>query len=265
MEPGIYPTMSNAEYHAITDHVSNSYLSRLSICPAAAKVPQEETPAMALGKAFHSYVLDGEDAFYGAFAVAEDIDRRTKAGRAAFEAFSAKNKGKEIITRADLDKIVGMDAAIKAHPVARNLLAGGMNEVSIFWVDPFSGLPCKARPDHIFDAVLVDLKKTRDASEHGFRNSILRYGYHRQAAFYCDGMTKLTGKRHDTFAFIAVEDVPPYRIGVYTLSEGFMDYGRNDYQFLMARESRCRASNEWPNYTSAEVTELELPRYLAAS
>jgi hypothetical protein len=264
MEPGIYPTMTHAEYHAVADHVSNSYLSRLNICPAAAKVPQTETPAMLFGKAFHSYVLDGEDAFYGAFAVI-DIDRRTKAGKAAFEAFCEAHKGKDIIARADLETILGMDAAIKTHPVARNLLDGGMNEVSIFWVDPFSRLPCKARPDHIFENVLVDLKKTRDASERGFTRSIITYGYHRQAAFYCDGMTKLTGKRHDTFAFIAVEDTPPHRIGVYTLSEGFMDFGRNEYQFLMARESRCRADNEWPNYTSAEVTELELPRYLAAS
>ena len=207
------------------------------------------------------YVLDGGCLLQGVRGAV--MDRRTKVGKAAFEVFSQVNKGKDVHS-GDLDTIVGMNAAIKAHPVARNLLAGGMNEVSIFWVDPFSGLPCKARPDHIFDAVLVDLKKTRDASEHGFRNSILKYGYHRQAAFYCDGMTKLTGKRHDTFAFIAVEDVPPYRIGVYTLSEGFMDYGRNDYQFLMARESAAeRATNGRTIQRGSDG--MELPRYLAAS
>jgi hypothetical protein len=77
-------------------------------------------------------------------------------------------------------------------------------------------------------------------------------------------MKKVTGEPYDIFCFIAVEDKEPYKVGVFTLSQGFIEAGRSDYQRLINIESRCRAANFWPNYNSAEVTELEPPRYLAA-
>ena len=266
MENGIYPDISHKEYHSMIDRISNSYLSRLAKCPAAAKVPVEETPAMTFGRALHSFILDGPVAFGSDVCVLPEINRRTNAGKALYEQIQKENDGKAIITEEDLQSIIEMDRSVKAHPVAKQLIGNGTTEVSVFWDDPFSGLQCKARPDLIPGAIrntLIDLKSTRDASLHGFQRSVTGFGYHRQAAFYLDGMTKASGDVYDLFAFIAVETYEPYRTEVYTLSPTFIERGRTDYQMLITIENKCRHAGEWPNYQSATVTELEMPRYMA--
>lgn len=262
--PSIHHDMSHAEYHALEGYVSNSYLSRLNICPAAAKVKQEETEAMMIGTAFHSFVLDGMTAFSRDVAVLPDINRRTNAGKEEYAAFLAANEGKAIITADDLKSITEMDKAIKSHPFARNIIAEGSNEVSIFWEDPFSGLLCKARPDKTpGKKVLVDLKSVKDASPGGFLKSVFSYGYARQAAMYLDGMNKATGEDYDIFAFIVVEKKEPFKTAVYTLSPALIEYGRNDYHRLMMVEIHCREKETWPSYTDGEAIELELPKWAA--
>ncbi len=218
---------------------------------------------MTLGTAFHAFILDGLESFEQTVVILPEINRRTNAGKAEYEAFMESHKNYTIISSDDLEAIKAMDASVKAHPMASRLISVGKNEVSIFWIDPFSGLPCKARTDKATGkGALIDLKKTKDASPYGFRQSVLKYGYHRQNAFYLDGMTKATGEPYDLFAFICVEDHEPFRVEVYTLSEEFVNYGRQDYQRLVTLESRCRQENHWPNFTNADVTELELPKYL---
>ena len=107
MIEGIYPNISHREYHAI-EAVSNSYLSRLSRCPKAAKIAQEETPAMIFGSAFHSLLLEGQEAFGKRFAVAPKIDKRTKQGNEDWLLFAEQNVGKSIITKDDYDKMCEM-------------------------------------------------------------------------------------------------------------------------------------------------------------
>ncbi len=263
IENGVYHDLSHSDYHKMTDRISNSYLSRLDKCPAAARVKQEETPAMTFGRAFHSFILDGMAAFSKDVLVLPEINRRTNAGKEEYQAFITNNPDKAIITAEDLQAIIEMDKSVKAHPLAKNLIGTGTNEVSVFWDDPFSGLPCKARPDKVpGQNTLADLKKTRGASAHSFQRSIIDFGYHRQAAFYLDGMQKATGDNFDLFAFIAVEDSEPYRVEVYTLSQDFIDYGRLEYRRLINIENQCRQKGEWPNFTSAEATEIELPKYI---
>jgi hypothetical protein len=266
MENGIYYDISHDEYHSIMDRISNSYLSRLNDCPAAARVAQKETDAMRFGRALHCYCLDGIKAFDENIAIEPEVNKRTKDGQAIIAKFQAENSGKTIITKDEFQIIVSMYDSIKEHPIAAQLIGSGTNEVSIFWNDPFSGMPCKARPDIVpndIHGILIDLKKTRDASRYGFQRSIVSFGYHRQAGFYLDGMRCVTEKQYDVFAFIAVEDKEPYRVEVYTLSPEFIDRGRTEYQMLINLENKCRQCGKWPNYQNSEVTEIEMPRYMA--
>ncbi|MHB8123131.1 MAG: PD-(D/E)XK nuclease-like domain-containing protein [Desulfuromonadaceae bacterium] len=266
MENGIYYDIPHATYHGTTDRVSNSYLSRLNDCPASAKVPQKETDAMTFGRALHCYCLDGMAAFLKEVAIEPEVNKRTNAGKEELAIFQEANKGKAIITAEDLKTIGAMSGSIKAHPMASQLIGCGTNEVSVFWKDAFSDLLCKCRPDIIpgeIQRTLIDLKKTRDASPHGFQRAITSFGYHRQAAFYLDGMNAITQGGYDVFAFIAIEDAEPYRVEVYTLSPTFVERGRSEYQYLINIERRCREAGKWPNYQNAEVTEIEMPRYMA--
>ena len=57
----------------------------------------KSTPAMVFGDAVHTYILEN-DIFKSRFAVAPNVDRRTKVGKAKFNEFQSTLKGHEIIT-----------------------------------------------------------------------------------------------------------------------------------------------------------------------
>ena len=84
--------MTNAEYHA-TSAVSKSDLDLIAKSPAhyteAKNAPKEQTASMLLGSVAHKLVLE-QDKFEEDFAIAPDVDRRTKAGREQWAEF-AKN------------------------------------------------------------------------------------------------------------------------------------------------------------------------------
>ena len=120
---------------------------------------------------------------------------------------------------------------------------------------------CKIRPDKLpGNGICVDIKTTDDASPEGFSKSCANYGYHIQAAFYLEGLTRITGEQHDTFVFIAVEKTPPYGIGVYYASHDFIAKGRELMGKALDIYSECLKTNLWPCY-SAEAKELNLPRW----
>lgn len=266
LEPGIYRNIPSHFYHNGVDAISNSYLSRLAKCPAAAKVPQEETAALLFGRACHSFVLEGEDAFFNEFAVAPKCDRRTKDGKAAFAEFETANVGKSVITTDDFAMIFAMGASVKAHPFAKQLLAEGVSEQTVIWEDEETGLMCKCRPDRTPSGnrgVLVDLKTTTDASERSFLNSVIKYGYCRQASHYIQGINAGIGRTdYDAFAFIAVEKEAPFRCEVYILDDAFLEYGANERMRLLRLEKQCRKNNYWPAFTNAGAQDLYKPLWL---
>jgi len=264
---GIFPDISHAEYH--TDHsaVSNSYLGKLAKCPASAKLPQEETPALLFGRAVHSYILEGPDAFYAQFSVfPKYIDRRTKDGKQEYLYFIEANKGKDVISEDDFGTIAAMTDSVIRHPFACKLLSEGRSEQSVYWIDKENGIYCKCRPDRIPDGdhgVIVDLKTTTDARPKQFLSSVMSYGYARQAGMYLEGFNAVTNRKVDAFIFIAVEKTAPYMVATYTLSDTFVEYGKIKFHNLLNLEKTCRENDEWPSYQDAELQELELPNWAA--
>ena len=265
LPPGIYPDIPHDVYHAMHGYVSNSYLSRLNKCPAAAKVPQEDTPALLFGRAVHCYVLEGEEEFFKQFCVAPAVNKRTNGGKAEWAEFCAANPGKGVITADEMRQLTFMREAVYQHPFARMVLADGKSEQTVIWADSATGIKCKCRPDRIPSngaGVLVDLKTTTDAGEYGFGRSVANYGYARQAAMYLDGINAASGSDFDAFVFVAVEKEPPYRVEVYELDPEFIEWGRMDYQRLLQIEAQCREQGEYPNRQSNEMITLYKPKYL---
>lgn len=268
LNPGIYSDVSHNAYHSLP-YVSNGYMGNLDKCPAAAKVPQEDTTVFAFGRACHCLVLEGEEAFIKEFAVAPKCDKRTKEGKAIFAAFEADLNGHSIITIEEFESIQNMRRAVHMHPFASQLLGDdGLSETTIIWDDPETGLRCKCRPDrnpHNINHVLLDLKTTTDASAEGFSRSCIKFGYARQAAWYLEGMAQATGEpwsMDGIFAFIAVEKTAPFRVEVYTLDANFMAYGRLQCRTLLDIEVECRKSNYWPAWKYLEAQQLVLPGWL---
>lgn len=264
MTPGLYTDISAKDYHSLPiEIVSNSYLSRLDKTPAHTRVKQEETPALIVGRAVHSYILEGPEAFFKEFAVPPSVDRRTKEGKGIWSQFQFEHADKTLIPEEDFVTITEINDSVRNHPTAGFWLSNGISEQTAIWQDEETGLLCKCRPDrNPLNGVLLDLKTTEDASEYAFGRSVQNYGYARQGAFYTEGISKATGEKHDAFAFIAVEKKAPYRCEVYVLAPEYLSWGWTQVHRLLRTEKECRDKNRWPHYQVAGASDLLLPSYL---
>jgi hypothetical protein len=197
-------------------------------------------------------------------------DGKVRNGK-AWDAFKAEHAHREILTAAAYDEAIAISAAVKRHPLARPLLTGGRAELSVLWTHtpsvsgqllPSYQVACKGRLDYLLGGEgepIVDLKATRDASPEGFGRQAWSFRYDAQAAFYVDGVAAVTGKRRP-YVLIAVEETPPYAVGVYQVPDVILAGGRELYTNLLERVAECRAKDSWPDY-GEQVRELELPRW----
>jgi len=212
--------MDNNDYHA-HPAISKSHLDQVARSPLhywaryldPNRVTIEPTPAMAIGSAVHTHVLE-LDQWDSQYAIApESIDRRTKMGKAEWEVFTTAATGRTVLSRADADLVMRMGHAVYSHPAAAMLLnMPGKAETTHMWTDAATGIQCKCRPDWLTDdgSLIIDLKTTDDASPAGFRKSIANWRYHVQAAWYLNGIEQATGTRPDQFIFLCVEKRAPF-------------------------------------------------------
>ena len=261
--------MTEAEYRA-SEGISRSELWRIRESPEKFRWyrehPEEPTPALIFGAAVHKMLLEPED-FGTEFAVAPVCDRRTKDGKEAYNAFLTAAEGKAIITAEDYAKAAEMiQAALEAPFVAK--LLRGEHELPFFWEDDLTGEPCKARVDCLTEisgkSVIVDYKTTADASTESFMRSVINYGYDFQAAMYCEGVERVTGKK-PTFVFIAQEKAAPYAVNILQADELVIKRGYDIFRELLGIYHECRQSDRWWGYLGPyeTINNLGLPAWLA--
>jgi hypothetical protein len=191
------------------------------------------------------------------------LDRRTKAGKALAEAIDAALVGKIQLQPALMADIDAMVASAQQHPKVAEMLRAGEAEVSYVWNDEATGILCKCRPDWLNEDAIWDLKSRLDASQEGFSRACAKYGYHISAAFYVEGVRKLTG-RTLPFRFIAAEKDAPYAVAVYEASETFLRSGTRLVRRALDQLVKCRERGVWPGYQpEGQIEMLELPRWVA--
>lgn len=261
--------MTEQEYNKAPG-IRRSLLWELRKSPAHLKWrmdnPPEATPALIFGQALHAAVLTPED--YGRqFAVMPNVDRRTKAGREAWDTAAAEAQGRTQIAFDWAEQIAAMVQAVRGNPIAARLL-DGPHETSYSWADPLTGEACKCRTDAETDIgdmhLIVDLKSCQDASTDAFMRDALSYGYDVQAAMYTDGYKACTGN-DASFVFAAVEKNPPYAVNILQADTLFMQHGQDRYRHLLGLYHECRQRSQWPGYTgfNGDIASLGLPAWLA--
>lgn len=91
--------------------ISRSELWRLNESPEKFKWfkdnPEPATPALLFGQLIHKLLLQAKT-FGDEFAVAPDIDKRTKAGKEVWADFELSNRGKTIVTADMFDTAMAM-------------------------------------------------------------------------------------------------------------------------------------------------------------
>ncbi len=257
--------------HALsfTDYLRLPYISahglmRIERSPAHYRASREQphapTPAQALGTLAHLMILEPERVVTE-MVVAPDCDRRTKAGKADWEAFQSESAGKLVVAKDQLALTLAMRESVMAQPYARALLAAGFAETTV--IAELEGVTVKGRPDWLPHdlPVIVDLKTAVDASPKGFARAAANFAYHLQAALYTDLIHAMTGQRCE-FVFLVVENEPPHGVALYQLDADAIERGRVRYQQALETYQHCLDTDDWPGYAT-EIQALELPRWAA--
>ena len=197
--------------------------------------PNYSTSSLEFGSALHDLVLQ-PDLFEKEY-ILQPFEIKIRRGK-DWEAFQAENETKTILKQSDWERLHSIRDRIMNHPLCKRMLIGGEAEESYFTKygnitdsEPsLSNIELRCRTDYINKGIIFDLKTTVSAHPDSFRNSITKYRYNVQAAFYMDILNAVDKENdYDSFVFIAVETNPPYAIGVYSLNEEAIDWGRADY------------------------------------
>ncbi len=211
--------------------ISSSGLKALLRSPAHYEQMRQSPPdsvAMRKGRAVHTWILEPQ-LFKSSYVVAPELDRRTTAGKALWEAFQLSAEGRQVLSADDQDLCMGIGNAVETNELAAQALLspGGHNELSVYWTDKETGVLCKARADRIFNGLIFDLKTTQDAQPREFQRTIASYLYHLSAAFYFDGFSTVMDVQG--FSWIPVEKSAPYGIAFYAASDETLAVGRAEY------------------------------------
>lgn len=244
--------------------------------------PDDSSEPKERGKAFHARLLEGPEAFAERYAVQPQIGDYPDAidGGAALkercrelglpvsgtiaelcariranapdavlwpdimQEFTdiAAEAGLTIIKRKLADEIERQVRIVEMHPGTEKALRGGYSEVSLFWIDPETGVPMKSRVDYLKSRAAVELKtfsnplgKTVDAAVVGsvannkyFVDAVVRLtGIEIAKAMYRDrGMTIVNGEvpakwmaafadpapHAFVFLFLEAGDIPNVRV-----------------------------------------------------
>jgi len=209
-------------------------------------VPDEDSPAYALGRAAHTLILEGPEAFGAEYATGGPVNPRTGLafGRAtkAFQEW-AETQGRPVLSDEDAAFVKRLHQAVQAHVVASRLLTGGVAE-GVCRAE-YCGTPCQVRPDYFHpDHGVVDLKTCDDLT--WFEADARRYGYHRQMAFYRAVLAQVIEGQMVPVHLVAVEKKEPFRCGIWRVSDDTLAIAQRENEVAIRRLLVCRQHDEWP-------------------
>lgn len=204
--PGIYIGMPNSVYHS-DPALGSSNLRKVAISPPdfwfssfmnPVREDDKDTPAKLRGTAVHVLVLYGEEAFgqdYLRIPHTSDMSPAEKGTMTKKYNVLAAGARKIALPGKVYDNVAISSAMISRNKELSRALLGGLNEVSIFWVDEETGIPLKARIDCLKPRGVGELKSITNPLSKSFpqacRDSIATYRYDGQAAHYMDARSRV--------------------------------------------------------------------------
>jgi exodeoxyribonuclease VIII len=231
------------EYRKL-DGLSKHQLDAFSVCPKYYKWrgAQEFKPTrdMELGTCIHSLALEGRVDY----VEAPEINRRTNAGKAEWEAFCLDNKDKIVVNASEAERIAGACEAVE--PLMKMISAKKIIEGSMFWKR--GGMQCKGRPDMITEIkgrpAIVDLKTTSDILR--FDSKFFSLKYDRQAAWYSYGLKQIHGLDDVDFYFLVVDTEEPYLAQWVKPEQAVLDLADIKLDEALRELTHCLETDSWP-------------------
>lgn len=246
----IYKNMPYKKY-AETNGFRSHYYKSLAISPATLKYdiehPMTTTDSMKIGLGLDDLVTD-QSTWFDKYAVIPKCDRRTKEGKAQYQAFEESNSGKVVLTEEQHQTIINMMESLERSTIATAFISSALKQSVLHWEDPVTKVMCKARPDGLIDQanIIYDLKTTGTYAK-DFRYQLKKLGYGFQAAHYMMGAAAC-GITVKDFVFIVVESFPPYGVQCFRLMDDIVRAATLKARELLALYAECAKANQWPGY-----------------
>jgi hypothetical protein len=183
------------------------------------------------------------------FAVCDNLDKRTKEGKANAKAIEASgliaiknqmlSQGMEIRDTLETDPDIGPILAQKDEQGS---------QVPHFFNDAY-GRPCRCLPDIITkDGCVYDLKKTKSAVPRRFYWQAIDLGYDLQMAHIALGFEDKYGHPPNQVGIICFEWEPPYDRSLLIFDETDIALGLSKREEAFTRILECQASGIWPSH-----------------
>ena len=269
---GVVEDMPSTEYHSLKA-IGSSALKKFHNCPSTCFDEIVTTDDMNLGSAQDAYSLVSPEYFKSHFIVAPDFgDQRKTENKQKKAEFCEMAEGlnlivlpatvkaksfidedgtfsKEIPTMKAIEDVDNF--LFKEHPMTKRILRTGGQQVSMFWKDEDTGLPCKSRLDHFPDPEfrsIFDLKKCAQIARFPWQIEELRYFL--QAGHYSVGAER-NNIDVEGFGFIAFNFGDPPQVRIVTIDDSETDYFSTcKYlsKITIRLISECQKANKWPRY-----------------
>lgn len=214
------------------------------------------------GTIAHALLLEGSET---GLEVIEADDWRTKAAKEKRdEAWAA---GKTPILARKLPPIREMVKVAKAYVESSEIagiFAAGRPEIVGRWTE--GDMHCRLRADWLTtdNLTILDYKSTAtNAEPNAWTRQLMSMGYGTQAAWYCRGIQKITGKL-PRFIFLAQENEPPYACSLTSLAPSLMALESDRVEHAIALWQKCMQEDNWPAYPT-RIAYAEAPAWAVQS
>jgi exodeoxyribonuclease VIII len=248
-------------YHCDLERHSCSLLKHMLVSPAhymqqsTAHAPS--SPAMEFGSLVHLLILEPQQLPFR-YAVIPGSARPSAAERREAQALYP---GLQILTEVQLheariaaEKV--MHRQVRGRPFQR-FVEEGLREVTFFYRDPVTELPCRVRMDLWHPDAIFDLKTTRHIEVADFSRACLALHYDLQAYMYCLADARFEGRDcARDFVFLAVQSERPHPVHVLASGASFMANGEAKYVRAMAHMRACAETDFWPDNSTDGTLEI---------
>jgi len=244
-----------AEYLGKKDHLASSDIKSFLKSPKMfyykkfeEQKKEEAERHYSIGSALHEMVLEPE-LFMQNYIIAPKFDKRTKDGKAGYEAFMQLANGKTIVFEDEMEMIRKMSENAMKNEILTDLIKDSYRELSIYTVDDKTGLKIRLRPDSFSNnkSTMTDIKTCLDSSPRKFKSDVYSYGYSISAAYYMDFANK------ENYVFAAMEKQQPYQVSLYVLDDEMIEYGRMQYRMALDLIKWSFDNNYWCDYNEFEI------------
>jgi exodeoxyribonuclease VIII len=226
--------LSDEEYHSRPEISFHGLMNCLRSYQhyQADRQTKKETQAMRFGTLAHLMALEPLE-FKKRVKVSPKFDKRTKEGKAGYEAFIATLLPSDLVVdEDDYTRLMGMRAKLDEAMLDPNLSwifkdIERIEEALFFQMQVNDTLiDCRMKPDAVGTTFILDYKTTQDASAEGFWKTVKSYNYDLQLYFY-QYAESLVSKTQKELIILAQETEAPYEFQFHIINQDGKEHAWN--------------------------------------